>query len=104
MPVGLRASAAKLGPSSGTLPSLAGATVRVHASTRGNRAFTPMDRAKRENDTHSKPTLYGNKRLLGNESSKRKRRKERNGEKQTCDTHTHTHDKRTVILVAIDFS
>ncbi|XP_050575968.1 ras-like protein family member 10B isoform X2 [Bombus affinis] len=62
MPVGLRASTAKLGPARGFL--LAGATVRVHASTRGNRAFTSMDRARRENDTHSKPTLYGNKRLL----------------------------------------
>ncbi|XP_043515300.1 uncharacterized protein LOC122531443 [Frieseomelitta varia] len=82
MPVELRASAAKLGPSSGTLTSLAGATVRVHASTRGNRAFTPMDRAKRENDTHSKPTLYGNKRLLELDLDYLERR---GGETITCE-------------------
>ncbi|KOX76356.1 Ras-like protein family member 10B [Melipona quadrifasciata] len=82
MPVELRASAAKLGPSSGTLPSLAGATVRVHASTRGNRAFTPMDRAKRENDAHSKPTLYGNKRLLELDLDYLERR---GGETITCE-------------------
>lgn len=88
MPVGLRASTAKLGPARGFL--LAGATVRVHASTRGNRAFTSMDRARRENDTHSKPTLYGNKRLLGNQSGKKKEKKNKPV-------------ARTVILVAIDF-
>ena len=93
-------------PASGTLPSLAGATVRVHASTRGNRAFNPMDRAKRENDTHSKPTLYGNKRLLGNESSKRDRERRKKLKKTNLwHTHARAHTRtytRAVILVAID--
>lgn len=46
----------------------AGATVRVHASCRGNHAFISMDRSMRESDKLSQRTLYGNKRLLGNES------------------------------------
>lgn len=54
-------------------PLLAGVTVCVHASTRGNRAFTSMDRGRKENDLHSKPTLHGNKRLLGNLSFGRKK-------------------------------